>query len=55
MLPGTPVAAQAIAEGLIADDSDLIRPTFYIAPGVREWIVDALLNEKAANRRWNVL
>ena len=55
VLPGTPVAAQAIAEGLIADDSDLIRPTFYIAPGVREWIVDTLLNEKAANRRWNVL
>ena len=56
VLPGTPVAAQAtVAEGLITDDSDLIRPTFYIAPGVREWIVDTLLNEKAANRRWNVL
>ena len=55
VLPGTPVAAQAIAEGLIKDESELIRPTFYIAPAVRDWIVDTLLTEKAANKRWNVL
>ena len=55
VLPGTAVAAQAIAEGLITDESELIRPTFYIAPVVRDWIVDSLLAEKAANRRWNVL
>lgn len=55
VLPGTPVAEQAAAEGLIADESDLIHPTFYIAPEVRDWIVDTLLAEKAASRRWNVL
>ena len=55
VLPGTPVAAQAAAEGLIADYSELIHPTFYIAPEVRDWIVDTLLAEKATNRRWNVL
>ena len=55
VLPGTPVAAQAMAEGLITDESELIRPTFYIAPAVRDWIVDTLLAEKAANKRWNVL
>lgn len=54
VLPGTAVAEQAVAEGLIRDDSELIRPTFYIAPAVRDWIVDTLLAEKAANRRWNV-
>ena len=55
VLPGTAVAAQALAENLITNESELIRPTFYIAPAVRDWIVDTLLTEKAANRRWNVL
>ena len=55
VLPGTPAAARALAEGLIADEADLVKPTFYVAPAVRDWIVDALLAEKAANRRWNVL
>ena len=55
VLPGTAVADQAMAEGLIQDEGELIRPTFYIAPAVRDWIVDTLLTEKAANRRWNVL
>ena len=55
ILPGTAVAARALAEGLIADEAELVKPTFYIAPAVRHWIVDALLAEKAANRRWNVL
>lgn len=55
ILPGTAVAARALAEGLIADEAELVKPTFYIAPAVRHWIVDTLLAEKAANRRWNVL
>ena len=55
VLPGTAVAARALDEDLIADESELIRPTFYIAPAVRDWIVDTLLMEKATNRRWNVL
>jgi hypothetical protein len=55
VLPGTAVAARALAEGLIADEAELVEPTFYVAPAVRDWIVDTLLAEKAANRRWNVL
>ena len=55
VLPGTAVAARALAEGLIADEAELVKPTFYVAPAVRDWIVDTLLAEKAANRRWNVL
>lgn len=55
ILPGTSVAARAVAEGIIANEADLIKPTFYIAPAVRDWIVDTLLTEKTANRRWNVL
>ena len=55
VLPGTAVAARALAEGLISEEADLVKPTFYVAPAVRDWIVEALLAEKVANRRWNAL
>jgi B12 binding domain len=55
VLPGTKESARAIAEGLIADESELIRPTFYIAGEVRDWIVDYLKAEAAKNPRWNLL
>ncbi|MDA0734297.1 MAG: cobalamin-dependent protein [Chloroflexi bacterium] len=53
--PGSDVARAALKEGMIADESDLIRPTFYLAESVREWIVERLTAEAAANPRWNVL
>jgi hypothetical protein len=54
ILPGTDVAQQAIAEGLIEDESDLIKPTFYLAESVRDWIVDHLQAEAAKHPRWNL-
>jgi B12 binding domain len=55
VLPGTRESAKAIEEGLIEDESELIRPTFYIAGEVRDWIVDYLKAEAARNPRWNLL
>jgi hypothetical protein len=55
VLPGTTVAAKALEEGLIADEAELIRPTFYLAPEVREWIVDYLKAEATHNPRWNLM
>ncbi len=55
ILPGTAVAERALAEGLIADEAELIKPTFYLAEAVRDWIVDELQAEKAKHRRWNLL
>lgn len=55
MLPGTAVAARALEEGLIADEADLIRPTFYVAAEVRDWLVDRLKAEAANHPRWNLL
>jgi len=55
ILPGTSVAKQAVAEGLVADESELIKPTFYIAPAVRDWLVDHLMAEAAGHPRWNLL
>ena len=35
IMPGTGVASLALEEGLISDESELIEPTFYIAPEVK--------------------
>ena len=53
--PGTHVAQIALEEGLISDESDLIRPTFYVAESVKDWIVDHLKAEAAPNPRWNLV
>ena len=53
--PGTPLAATALEDGLITDESELIRPTFYLDAAVKDWIVDYLTEEKAKNPRWNLL
>ncbi|HJN88279.1 MAG: cobalamin-dependent protein [Dehalococcoidia bacterium] len=55
MLPGSLIAAQAQEEGLISDEGDLLRPTFYLAEPVRDWIVDHLKAEAAHHPRWNVI
>jgi len=55
IMPNSPVADSALKEGLITDESDLIRPYFYIAEPVRDWIVDRLQAEAEANPRWNVV
>ena len=54
IMPGTREAALALAEGLIEQESDLIRPTFYIEPQVRDWLVDYLKEEAAGQPRWNL-
>jgi hypothetical protein len=55
VLPGTDVAKTALAEGLIADESELIKPTFYLAESVQDWIVDYLQEAKAKHPRWNLM
>ncbi|MBI3325155.1 MAG: cobalamin B12-binding domain-containing protein [Nitrospinae bacterium] len=55
ILPGTAVAAKALGEGLIADERELIRPTFYLAAGVRDWMLAYLQGEAAKNPRWNLV
>ena len=54
VMPGTDVASLALEEGLIADESELIEPTFYIAGEVRDWIVPYLQEQAAQNPRWNL-
>lgn len=55
ILPNTDISQRALAEKLIDDESDLVKPTFYLAEGVRDWIVEYLMTEKAMHPRWNVI
>ena len=54
VMPGTEVAAIAKQEGLISDESELVKPTFYIAEGVRDWIVDYLKEQVDQHPRWSL-
>jgi len=54
-LPGSAVAALALKEGQIAEEEELIHPTFYLAEPVRDWIVDYLRAEAAGRPRWNLV
>ena len=55
ILPNTAVAQTALSEGLIASESELMRPTFYIDAGVRDWLADRLREEAAEYPRWNLM
>ena len=55
VLPHTSLARQALAEGLIRVEADLLRPTFYLAAGVRDWLVEHLRVAAAAQPRWHLM
>ena len=55
VMPATAVATKALEEGLISDEAELIKPTFYISEPVKDWIVDYLRQESAQNPRWNLV
>jgi hypothetical protein len=54
VMPGTEVAVIAKQEGLIKDESELVKPTFYIADEVKDWIVDYLKEQVDQDPRWNL-
>jgi len=54
-LPGSAVAALVLKEGLVADEGELLRPTFYLAQSVRDWLVDYLRAEAVGRPRWNLM
>lgn len=55
ILPGTPLASQARHESLIASESDLLMPMFYIARPVRETLLPTLRAAVASNPAWQVV
>jgi radical SAM superfamily enzyme YgiQ (UPF0313 family) len=49
--PQTPLAAAALAEGVITPGDDLLRPRFYLASGLRAWLPQGVAAYKAS-RPW---
>ena len=54
VLPATEAAHLAVEEGLIQSESDLLRPTFYVDPSVRDWIADYVRNISETHPRWHL-
>ncbi|MBN1142736.1 MAG: radical SAM protein [Deltaproteobacteria bacterium] len=52
--PDTPLAEISRRQGLIAPADDLLRPRFYLAPGLEGWLLERL-REWAASRPWTIL
>jgi len=48
--PHTPLAAQAVAEGVVAADDTLLEPRFYLAPAVAGWVEEAVHSYKWTTR-----
>ena len=55
LLPGTKEAQMALSEGLIENESELIKPTFYVAEEVKDWIVEYLQEAASVMPRWNLV
>jgi radical SAM superfamily enzyme YgiQ (UPF0313 family) len=50
--PGSDLARRALDEGLIRSEKDLVFPRFYLAPGMEDWLADAVAQRVAANSGW---
>lgn len=49
--PGTDLAATALAEGMIAPGDDLLRPTFYMAAELKDWLPARIAGYRASRPR----
>ncbi|NWF54580.1 MAG: radical SAM protein [Syntrophaceae bacterium] len=52
IFPGTGLARQAEAEGLLSPDTDFLDPVFYIAPAVRDRLVDIVRHRSSLSPNW---
>jgi radical SAM superfamily enzyme YgiQ (UPF0313 family) len=50
--PNTPLAAWAVQEGMLAPDDNLLRPKFYIAPGLEAWLRETAAKWVATRPKW---
>jgi radical SAM superfamily enzyme YgiQ (UPF0313 family) len=49
--PETELAAMAVANGIISPEDDLLQPTFYLTPRLKDWLPDSVACYKAS-RSW---
>ncbi len=50
--PDTPLAKAAEARGLVAPGDDLLRPAFYLEPGLEDWLPETAAQWVAAHPGW---
>jgi radical SAM superfamily enzyme YgiQ (UPF0313 family) len=50
--PNTDIARIATEEGLISSEQDLLRPRFYLASGLEDWLYDAVARRVASKSNW---
>jgi radical SAM superfamily enzyme YgiQ (UPF0313 family) len=50
--PETPLAAQALAEGVIRRETNLLSPTYYLAGGLERWLNQTVSEWLAARPHW---
>ncbi len=55
LLPGTDLTQRALQEGIIQDPSDLLMPVFYVAPAVRDDLVETLRSAVEEQPLWNIM
>jgi hypothetical protein len=52
IFPGTGLASLAASEGILSPSSDLLEPSFYIAPAVRDRVVEIAKQKAALHPNW---
>jgi len=50
--PHTALAEIAVKEGLITADDHLLKPTFYMVPGIQDWLKETVKNWTAKRQNW---
>ena len=55
ILPNTTLAQIALEEGIIGSESELVKPVFYVASEVQDWLEDMLRAEAEGYPRWNLM
>lgn len=55
LLPGSPLIPLALEEGLLSPQDDLLMPVFYVAPEVRDGLLDILATAVRSRPNWHVM
>jgi len=50
--PHTALTEIAVKEGLITADDHLLKPTFYMVPGIQDWLKETVKNWTAKRQNW---
>jgi hypothetical protein len=54
IFPGTELARVAMEEEILSPGQDLLQPTFYVAPAVKDQILNRVFEETAIHPNWIV-